>query len=88
MSAPKFKVLKHVTLTKDFRCSSVVTMRCNLPSGVTRTQATVFSIATFQVVRHYDYDTHVLPEQVLFGVATLLCVRTIFNNILESVGFN
>ena len=32
--------------------------------------------------------THVLPEQVLFGVATLLCVRTIFNNILESVGFN
>ena len=30
--------------------------------------------------------THVLPEQVLFGVATLLCVRTIFNNILESVG--
>ena len=26
------------------------------------------------------------PCQVLFGVATLLCVRTIFNNILESVG--
>ena len=22
----------------------------------------------------------------MFGVATLLCVRTIFNNILESVG--
>ena len=51
---PRGLRFKHVTLTKDFRCSSVVTMRCTLPSGVTRTQATVFSIATFQVVRHYE----------------------------------
>ena len=28
----------------------------------------------------------ICPHQVVFGVATLLCVRTIFNNILESVG--
>ena len=31
-----------------FGCSSII-MRCTLPSGVTRTQATVFSVASFQV---------------------------------------
>ena len=74
------------------------TMRCTLPNGVTRAQAAVFSVAAFQVPIHLLaitssdtlmiplYSPHTFLQQVVFGVATLLCVRTIFNNILESVG--
>ena len=73
-------------------------MRCTLPNGVTRAQAAVFSVAAFQVPIHLLaitssdtlmiplYSPHTFLQQVVFGVATLLCVRTIFNNILESVG--